>query len=184
MAGIVSLDEMRAHLNMRESNPANDAELERMIEAADGAIGAVLGMVVAPRTVTERHIMPPSGIVCLASVPVIEVVALTSLDGATEYEPADVDLDGRAGILRVGSSGITGDFLVTMVAGMADPPAKYVLAEKITTAHLWNTQRVPISNRRAIGGAGGDAGGMEFAPGWAVPRAASELLDAAMPLMP
>lgn len=181
--GIVSLQEMRAHLNIETPDPAEDVELARMIEAADGAIEAFLGTVVAPRSVTERHIMPPSGMVCLRALPVIEVTALTSLDGATSFAADRVDLDGDIGVLRAGSSGVLGDFLVTFVAGMVDPPARYALAEMVIAAHMWETQRVRTMAQGFTYG-GDDQFQGQFGRGYSLPNRAIELLGARTPNIP
>lgn len=183
MAGIVSLEEMRAHLNMQVRDPGEDVELQRMIDAADGAIEAFLGVVVAPRTVTERHIMPPSGMVCLRALPVIEVVEVVSLDGATTWDPSRVDLDHEIGVLRAGTSGVLGDFRVTFAAGMTDPPARYALAEMIIAAHMWETQRVRTMAQGFTAG-GDDEFQGQFGRGYSLPNRAIELLGARTPNIP
>lgn len=181
--GIVSLDQMRAHLNITTPDPGEDAELARMIEAADGAIEAFLGVVVAPRSVTERHIIPPGGMVCLRAVPVIEVTALVASDGSTVFDAARVDLDGDLGVLRAGSSSAVGDVSVSFVAGMNDPPARYELAEMLIAAHMWETQRVQtLAQGFSYGGEDQFQG--QFGRGYSLPNRAIQLLGARTPNVP
>ena len=181
--GIVSLDQMRAHLNITTPDPGEDAELARMIDAADGAIEAFLGVVVAPRRVTERHIVPPAGMVCLRAVPVIEVTEVVSTDGATTYPAGKVAVDYDIGVLRPGSSGVVGDVRISFVAGMNTPPARYELAEMLIAAHMWETQRVQTMAQGFTYG-GEDQFQGQFGRGYSLPNRAIQLLGARTPNVP
>lgn len=177
---LISLEQAHAHLNMDNPSEGDDAELQRFIDAAVGAMEQSTRLVIDPREVVETHTVPLSGVIVLRSAPVLAVTGVRSLASGDA-----VDVDDMVTRLDVGTflAPVVGDIEVTYMAGMTDPPARYVVAGLIIVAHLWQTQRVPLSGRRVFGG-GADNGSLEMGAGWAIPRAASDLLDAAAPLLP
>lgn len=177
---LISLEQAHAHLNMEDPSEENDVELQRFIDAAVGSMEQSTRLTIDPRPVTETHTVPLSGVIVLRQAPVIDVTGIRSLS-----DGSDVDITDLVTRLDVGTfvAPTVGDIEVTYMAGMVDPPARYIVAGLIIVAHLWQTQRVPMSGRRTFSG-GADNGSMEMGTGWAIPRAASDLLDAAAPLLP
>ncbi|BBG01559.1 MULTISPECIES: hypothetical protein [Pseudonocardia] len=181
---LITLDQVYAHLNMDQPDPNDVPELQRFIDAAVDAIEGFTRLTVDPQNMVEVVTVPPSGVVVLRNRPVMSIADLQAVDGSnTQWNPSDAVIDPDTGIVRLAPVGVSGDVRITYVAGIGDPPASFRVAGLIIVAHLWQTQRIPLSGRRAFGG-GADNGTLESGAGWAIPRAASDLLPAAAPLMP
>lgn len=181
---LITLDDAYAHLNMDQPVPADIPELERFIAAAVDAIEGFTRLTVDPQDMTEVVSVPPSGVVVLRHRPVMSIADIQAVDGSgRQWNPTGALIDRDTGVVRLAPLGVLGDVQVTYVAGMGDPPASFRVAALIIVAHLWQTQRIPLSGRRVFGG-GADNGTLESGAGWAIPRAASDLLPAAAPLMP
>ena len=142
IGGLVSLDDAKAHLQMRTD--VNDAELQRFIWAADAAVAQKVGPL-APVTVTERTHGGGTSIV-LRQWPVRALTSVTYWDGST-VDVSNLDLDTDAGVLywQWGTSGYftagTRNVTVTYTAGWDQAPADLEQAVLELVRHLWETQR-------------------------------------------
>lgn len=177
---ILSLADAKTHLNI--SSTTHDEELRGWLEAVTGVIEQFVGPVVR-RTVVEDHdYLPVYGarMLVLRSTPVIALTsALAVLDGGTDYAVADLDVDGRTGIVRrLDGGALSGPLRVTYVAGRPVIPANITSAAKIILAHLWRTQYGGSRALPAVGG-GDDYAVTEPIPGfgYAIPNRALQLLE-------
>src|SRR5690606_7916524 len=101
--------------------------------------------VVARRTITEFHdVYPARSRLFLHRTPLLTVTSIETLDGDESWDPAEMVVDSRTGMLdAVNGKSFSGSLRVEYVAGMRVVPANILLAAQIVTAHLWQTQRVP-----------------------------------------
>lgn len=171
MAGLVGLDDAKAHLDLKSTT--EDAELLEFIEAATSVVEDHVGAVLA-RTVVER--CPEGYQLMLATLPVLSV---TSVDPfylyGNSYPLSDIIIDNEAGILyrKTGFPFFNGPFRVTYTAGRVAVPPNVRLATLIIIAHLWETQRPRPTRFPTLHNADEiPAPGMSYA----VPRRALELL--------
>jgi hypothetical protein len=175
---IVSLDEARAHLNMRPTETTDDDELRGFVAAATRAVERALGRKVVRRTITDRFDL--SGAVTqllLRNVPVLSLTSAVSADGATTWNVADLQPDVETGSITVVSGpALSGSVDLTYQVGMVVVPDDYRLAAKIIIQHLWETQRGTMGVQL-----GGDNEPYMPGRGFAVPRRALELLDPPLP---
>ena len=175
----VTLDELKAHLNMVAAPSEDDAELAVTLaaatEACEGEVGPILH-----RTVRERITVTGCALI-VSHPPVVSVEELRDLHGTT-YDTSDLDVD-RSGLIR----GITRDlrpgrYDVTYTAGMAatadDVPAAVKLAVMIVAGHMWETQRGRQARTGFIPGEGitpTDQAALIMS-GFSLPRRALELM--------
>lgn len=178
---ILGLEEVKAILN--KIAPADDEELRRLAEAATAAIERHLDKAVIRRTVTERrNLGNPSGSrtpgilqeFALSTRPILSITSVTSADGSTTWNPADMAVS-ESGVVRVLSGSIVwGPVDFVYVVGMVEIPAEYGQAQGHIIQHIWqNTQRGQKGSPRG----GLDTPGAGFTSfGYALPNAAMELL--------
>lgn len=161
---VVSLAEVKRHLQMSPGSGPDDDELTFTAEAAAGIVEGFVGPLSAV-TVTEtfpsdryRHLSPQQFL--LRRAPVTAVTAVTGLSGWRA--------DLAAGIVYPQGCVPSGPVSVTYTAGLDPVPAAVRLAVLIVTAHLWETQR----------GSGSPLApdGVTPGVGFAVPNRAQELL--------
>jgi len=142
--GIVSLADVRAHLNMTATGitgRANDDELRRFIDVATDFIESRIGPVVR-RTIGPITVYPQGGLFFLTP-PVISVTTMTYANGYTgSYDVAGVYLDGSAGIIRPAyTSTFAYPVSVTYVGGRAIVPALIQQAALDYIKWMWESQR-------------------------------------------
>jgi uncharacterized phiE125 gp8 family phage protein len=164
--------------------PEYDDEVRMFIAAAGRAVEDHLCKTLVRRTFTEKHYRV-CGRLILNHVPVISIVSVASTDGATTWDPDDLDVDTDTGIVRsLSGAALWGDLNVTLVAGMRSVPPNYLLAVRIITEHLWQTMRGQTQPDTSAGGYGDSldarAGGLV---GFAIPNRALELLGKPPPLV-
>lgn len=166
---IISLDQLRQHLNISDDQHGDDEELRQFLDAASLVVEEYTGQVIARRTVVE-DVFVANGSAFLRP-PVQEVVSVISLDGLTEYA-APALVDGFIGT----ASGLSavGWVRVTYVAGMSEVPEHYQTATAIIAAHLWTTQRPSTANAPGLGGF--DSSPAPSGRGYLIPNQAAQLL--------
>jgi hypothetical protein len=181
---LFSLSDAKEHLNIPADRTTDDEELRRFVEAVteivesgpDWGVGPV-----AVRTYVDRIHPHATPALVLRHRPVLSVTSVTAvLDGGTTYLPADLDVDGQAGIVvRRAAAGLWftgGPWDAVYLAGRRQVPANISHAGRIILQHLWSTQRSRDIRRPPIGTSGETlevrAAGMTFS----VPRRAIELL--------
>ncbi len=158
---IVSLDDVKTHLNMSLSGTTNDLELARFVDAATGIVEGVIGSVTPTTYTNEPHNGGSTSIITYHQ-PVISVQSVTEYTGNTVWSltnqavgastdnygyTLDDPLSGR--ITRRGSAsypvrflGSQDDVLVTYTAGRLTVPSTVQLAALIIIDDLWSqTQR-------------------------------------------
>jgi hypothetical protein len=157
---VISLEELKKHLNMDLDLHENDDELEDFIDASQDLIVDKVGPVL-PTVYTETR---PAGkpYVLLTHRPVLSITSVS--ENADYGTPAVVGvggwkLDGGTGVLtrlstreqpqlwRGGYSGVD----VTYTAGLDPVPAKIRLATKELTAHLWRQSQLGRARRTSRG---------------------------------
>lgn len=182
-AYVVSLADAKRHLNLPASTDTNDEELRGFIEAATEVVEELTGEVVTRRTVVERKAIRGAK-VALSNVPVISLTSIAAVDGTWTSDPAGWDLDGETGILRAlpGNPLWCGDAIITTVAGYELIPARYTRAALMILRHQWESQRASLGGGRGtpLGGRSDDDS-FVYSQGYAIPRAAAELLGSRLP---
>lgn len=191
-AYVFSLADAKAHLNI--TSTTNDEELRGWLDVATEIVEQLAAEVTARRSITERfqadcwpalsvsRYWSTSSLV-LTYRPVLSLTSVTSLDGTVTWDVNNLDVDPSSGIVRVLSGrALSGPLRVVYDAGYEVIPARYVGAAKIVLRHLWETQRA------AVGGAKRSRAGMVddnmmLVAGYAVPRAAAELIGPSGPLV-
>jgi hypothetical protein len=171
VAAIVSLTEVRAHLN--KTSTVNDGELEGFISAATGVVEYHIGPVVEQEK-TERHHGPGLG---LWHPPVLALTSVTAvLTGGTSWNVAELTVDNDTGIVQRlnGHALYGGPWDVTYTAGRATVSGDIKTACMIIVGHLWETQRGRMT-KLPVGG-GIDNVPVSAGISYAVPRRALELL--------
>lgn len=138
---LITLDQAKAQLNMTGS--AHDTELEDYITAASEAVEDFVGYLAARRTVVEDRSLDGTGIVCLQSSPIVELISVVALADDSDVTGSATVTDHQNGIVSLPASG-THRF--TLVAGPASVPAKVQLATRIILADLWSSQRLSASD--------------------------------------
>ncbi|MEV0149104.1 MULTISPECIES: hypothetical protein [unclassified Nonomuraea] len=166
-AGLVSLADARAHLNI--TTGADDVELAEVVRAATAAVERHVGAVLR-RVYVEEH--PGGYAIALHHTPVLSVASASGvLPGVPDLAAADLQVDGSSGVLRRGTGAwIAGPVRVTYTAGRAEVPPNVRLATLIIIQHLWETQRGSALPRF------GGEDTWDPRQAFAVPRRALELL--------
>jgi uncharacterized phiE125 gp8 family phage protein len=132
----VSLDEVKAHLNISDSQ--FDDELSAMIDAAEAILSQSVGPLDVQDAVTVS--VAGAGILVLPKAPVAAVSALAAQ--SVTIDPALYTVDAAAGLIRFADGrSTTSAYLVTYQAGWDELPADIALAVKEMVRHLWRTQR-------------------------------------------
>lgn len=181
---VIALAEAR--LQLRLTTTDRDDDLRMFIAAATVAVEDHTRAKLVRRTITgERHYRA-CGHLILNRTPALSLTNVATLDGATTWDVANLDLDPDTGIVSALSGpGLYGDLKVTYVCGKQIIPANELLAVRIITEHLWQTMR-PFSNASIpTVGALEDSldarsGGLV---GFAIPNRALELLGKPGPLV-
>lgn len=175
---MLTVTEAKLQLNIDSKDTSLDAELTDYVNAAVAVVERHLNKVITPVTVVdERH--RAEGWLRLMKVPVIELVAVTAVDGSQSWDVAGLDVDAGVGLVRpVTTPPITGLVEVDYRAGFENSvPANYDLASRIVLQHLWETQRGRFG-APLVGGMEDSLGNLSggVGRGYAIPNAALELL--------
>lgn len=182
--GIVSLDDVKSHLNIPATTTTHDEEIRRFIDAASDLAENYVGCVLGRKSYVNEKYSGNTDIIRLRNPRAISITSV--YENGVLLDPAAYILDytGQR-ITRVTTGSLGGpnyfgmwapgaeNIVISYVAGFTNPPpsAKQGVLEIIR--HLWQTQRGPSS---VIGrGQSGD----EFysTPTYSLPRRAMELLD-------
>lgn len=180
--GIVSLSEVKAHLNI--TSTTNDDEIRTFIDAAQDLAESYVGCVLGRQTFTSEKYDGNTDVIRLRNPRAISITSVyengTLLDSAAYV----LDPTGQR-ITRVTTGSLNGpnyfgiwapgaqNILVSYVAGFTNPPpaAKQGVLEIIR--HLWQTQRGSVSVMGRV------SSGDDYytTPTYSLPRRAMELLD-------
>lgn len=185
--GIVSLDEVKQHLNIPSTDTSMDEELRQFMDAASDLAESYVGQVLGRRTFTSELYDGGADCIRIRNPKAISITSVYENGALVQPSGYALDYTGQR-LYRVGSSTLyatnsygywTAGFnnvSVTYVAGYVNPPmaAKQGVLEIIR--HLWQTQRGTMSVL------GRTLAGDELTPattgaGYSLPRRAMELLD-------
>ena len=169
---IVTVAEVKTHLNIPSSDTSSDAELAGFISAATPVIEHVTGPVVA-RAVVEKYDGGYEALV-LRQPPVISITSVTE-DGtavaASDYTLSDAGvLYRKSGVWLCGRSTVQ----VTYQAGRSTVPASIALAAKELIRINWRPQQG--GNYSPVDGGSSDVGAGEPRLGFFVPNRVAEML--------
>lgn len=180
---IISLAELKSHLNKSITDTTDDAELMDWIDAARWVIENICGPVV-PTTYTETHTgVAGRRLIRLRRRPVIDVSSVTVMVGGDVWTlAAETNPPGdrqyvvtRAGILYNRSSSFTlawpGDVTITYRAGREVPPDNLRMAAREFITHAWRQSQLAAGGTRPST-AGPDATSLSYG----VPNRVRELL--------
>lgn len=182
--GIVSLDEVKAHLNIPTATTTHDEEIRRFIDAGSDLAENYVGCVLGRRSfVNEKY----SGNVDIIRLNNPRALSITSVyENGVLLDPAAYVLDPTGQRLtRVTTGSLSGpnyfgiwapgaqNIVVSYVSGFVNPPASAKQGVLEIIRHLWQTQRGPTSV------VGRNQSGDDFTQGttYSLPRRAIELLD-------
>jgi hypothetical protein len=182
-SAIVSLADVKRHLNKSADDTADDEELREYLEAATAVIEEHRGETVVRRTVVEDMQVGCALVVQLPTSPVQALTSVATVDAATTWDVANLHVSPHGVVTVQSGPQLQGLVRFTFVAGYTVVPANYTLAAKIIAGHLWETQQQP-----GLGPTGpfGTADGQFLSPtgrGFAIPNRAVELLGRRPPLV-
>lgn len=180
----LALAEARKQLRLTTTD--RDDDLRLFIAAATIAVEDHTGRKLVRRTVTEKH-YNVRGTLILNRTPVFTLTAVSTVDAATTWTVADLDVDTDTGIVRARTGpALFGDLQVTYLPGVAVVPANKLLAVRIITEHLWQTMR-PFSTSAATPGPASLEDSLDARSGglvgFAIPNRALQLLGKPGPLV-
>lgn len=164
----LDLADAKIHLNL--SGTTHDDELQSTIDEAEGLIARRCGPLEAVST--SERVRGYGSALALSTVPVVSVIAVTSLEGDV-VDTDDLWLDEDSGLVTFtdGTEGFPSRLYdVEYEAGRSEIPADLLRAVKELVKHLWRTQRG--SSSKPGGGAGESP-----APTYLLPYAVAELLE-------
>lgn len=182
--GIVSLDEVKSHLNIQPTNTDLDEELRRFIDAASDLAENYVGCVLGRQTFVSETYDGNTDIIRLRNPRAMSITSIYEsglLLPSTAYQ---LDPTGQR-VSRITTGSIAGpnyfgifapgagNIIISYVSGFINPPpaAKQGVLEVIR--HLWQTQRgaANVLTRNQSGD--------DFYPAstYSLPRRAMELLD-------
>jgi len=182
--GIVSFDEVKAHLNIPTTYTTDDEELRRFIDSASDLAEGYVGQVLGRRTFTDELYDGGTEFVRIRNPKALSITSVYENGELVSSNAYNLDYTGQR-LYRIGSGTLyatnsygywTGGFnniKITYVAGYVNPPqaAKQGVLEIIR--HLWTTQRGAIS----VMGRSQSGDEMYSTPTYSLPRRAMELLD-------
>ena len=182
--GIVSLDEVKAHLNIPSTNTGLDEELRRFMDAAQDLAENYVGCVLGRQTFTDELYDGNTDLIRLRSPRAISITSV--YENGLLLDPLAYRLDPSGQrVARVTTGSLSGpnyfgifspgvgNIKISYVAGFINPPpaAKQGVLEIIR--HLWQSQRgaMNVTTRNQSGD--------DFYPAstYSLPRRAMELLD-------
>lgn len=167
---IVSLDDVKKHLQIDLDNTTHDAELADFIAALPPGIEQLAGPIL-PVTRTETH--RAGRLIVVRHPPIAEVVSMT---GSAALVVADYEVDAEAGLIGHpdGVTAFAVPTTVVYVSGRVPVPAAVNLAARVIVDHWWRSQRGSSTTRRDRRE---DADVINIPGlGFAIPRYAAQLL--------
>lgn len=184
--GVVSFDEVKAHLNIAASNTTNDEEIRRFIDAATDLAENYVGCILGRQTFASEMY---DGNVEHLRLRNPRAMTITSVyENGLLLQSTDYVLDPTGQRLyRVTTGAISSpsyfgiwapganNIVVSYVAGFVNPPAAVRQGVLEIIRHLWQTQRGSASVMGRV------QTGDDFYPSstFSLPRRAMELLDPA-----
>lgn len=136
---VLTLTEVKEHLNLNLASGDDDVELQGFIDAAESAVGKKCGGL-GPETVTAR--VDGGASLVLPTAPVVSLTSVTPVAGDA-LDVSALDLNAAAGVVESldGSAFTARRYDVVFQSGRATSPPDLLLAAKELVRHLWLTQR-------------------------------------------
>lgn len=160
----ITLDELKSHLNIPESDTTDDVELEMHRSAAEEHVQGLIGPVLQREVVETLATKYQAAL--LSTLPVLSVTGVQYAGNAWTGWTSSLS----TGLLSTLPSG---DVTVTYLVGRTSCPDAVRLAALIIAGHLWQTQRGPSAPTGALPN---DFGATPVGVGYLVPNRALELL--------
>lgn len=180
---LMSLAVMKQQLGMDPDYTADDDELRMKLAAITSAIEDYKSEIIVQRVISEdieAIEWPFQKKIRIASVPIISIISITSLDGLTTWDPANMRFDKNTGLVRVmNGPPVIGPTTWVVKAGYQVIPYQYIEGAKVLLSHIWESRRGP-------GGTGGVVGPEELADFrhyTALPRKAMDWLGQPRPFV-
>jgi hypothetical protein len=188
-----TLADLKATLNDTSGSTANDAELQRFLDAALPVIESITGPI-APRAFFETHDGGRSKIV-LRQLPVISIASLTEYTGVTpqiltlvtdpsmastysySYDPQSGLVDRRVPGGVVPFAAGTDNILVTYTAGYAVTPGHIYQAVLLQAAFMY--QSTQLGGRPSFNGNASYGGAAGSGFGFGIPNMVRQLVEPA-----
>lgn len=172
---IVTLDEVKAQLNIDLDDTTHDTELKLYADAATGALEEHKHQVIERRQFTEQVTIGGGSVVRLSHTPVVDLISVVGVDSGQEWDTDQLRVSPSGLVRGLSGPALAGAVEFTYTAGPEVPSPGHKLAALIVLQHLWETQR---------GRAGAVYGGDVVVPaGYAIPYRAAELLGAPTPVV-
>ena len=180
--GIVSLDEVKDHLNITTTN--QDDEIRRFIDAAQDLAESYVGCVLGRQTFTSEKYDGNTDIIRLRNPKAISITSVYENGNLLDSSAYVLDPTGQR-ISRVAEGSISGpnyfgiwapgaqNILISYVAGFTVPPPSAKQGVLEVVRHLWQTQRGSTS----VMGRTQSGDDYYSTPTYSLPRRAMELLD-------
>ena len=175
---IVSLGEVKEHLNIPATDTENDQELKRRIPKALSWLESTLGRPVLPREITETVYSSGNGSLWLSAHPVVEIASVTDYQGATALTviaqaPGATPTDGYVANLswgrlvrhsggsasRWGGGALGSPIVVVYTAGYSAGPELDTLKDYALEHIRLTWQSTQQGSRPQYGDVEGDGGG-------------------------
>jgi hypothetical protein len=182
--GIVSLGEVKTHLNIPLTDSTLDDELRSFIDAGSDLAESYVGQILGRRTFTSELYDGGTEFIRIRNPKAISITSVTENELAISASNYVLDYTGQR-LYRIGSGTLyatnsygywtqgMNNVSITYVAGYVNPPmaAKQGVLEIIR--HLWQTQRgaINVMSRTQSGDE------LYNTPTYSLPRRAMELLD-------
>ena len=184
--GLVSLNDVKTHLNIPLTDTTSDEELRSFMDAATDLIENYLGIIIGKRTFTSELYDGGNEFIRIMNPKVVSITSIYENGNLLNSNQYFVDPTGQR-LYRLGSGTLyatnsygywtagVNNVSVTYVAGFANPPAAVRQGTLETIRHLWQTQRGAMNVMGRV--LNGDE--MYQTPTYSLPRRAMELLDPA-----
>jgi len=184
--GVVSLNDVKTHLNIPLTDTTSDEELRSFMDAATDLIENYLGIIIGKRTFTSELYDGGNEFIRIMNPKVVSITSIYENGNLLNSGQYFVDPTGQR-LYRLGSGTLyatnsygywtagVNNVSVTYVAGFANPPAAVRQGTLETIRHLWQTQRGAMNVMGRV--LNGDE--MYQTPTYSLPRRAMELLDPA-----
>lgn len=139
---MITLDEAKDQVNIPDTDPSHDVELQAYIDAVTAVVERQTGDVVTPQAVAERHSVCRVSSLVLNRRPVISLTTVARVDGSQTWTVGDLDVDTPISLVRVvNGPPLDGLLTVTYQAGYTSIPPNWTLAARFIVQHLWKSQR-------------------------------------------
>lgn len=181
---IVALDEVKSHLNIKESDAVMDEEIRRFIDAATDLAENYVGCVLGRQTFTDELYDGNTDIIRLRNPRAMQITSVYESGHLLTPENYSLDPTGQR-ISRITTGSIAGpnyfgiwapganNIKISYISGFINPPpsAKQGVLELVR--HLWQTQRGAMNVLTR------NQSGDDFYPSstYSLPRRCMELLD-------